>query len=64
MKKTVVIDDNLMEQAMILSGIKTKKAVVEAALKAFIQMQQQLTIRQFRGKLKWEGDLAQMRLNE
>lgn len=61
MRTNIVIDDTLMEQAMNLSGLDTKKAVVEEALKVFIQIQQQLLIRQFRGKLHWEGDLEQMR---
>lgn len=64
MKTTIVIDEILMTQAMNLSGLNSKKAVVEEALKVFIQIQQQLFIRQFRGELKWEGDLAQMRLDE
>ena len=57
MRTNIVIDDALMTQAMSLSGLETKKAVVEEALKIFIQIQQQLLIRNFRGKLKWEGDL-------
>ncbi|WP_421800513.1 type II toxin-antitoxin system VapB family antitoxin [Haliscomenobacter sp.] len=64
MRTNIVIDDALMTQAMSLSGLETKKAVVEEALKVFIQIQQQLKIRNFRGKLKWEGDLEQMRLNQ
>ena len=64
MKTTIVIDDALTNQAMSLSGLETKKAVVEEALKVFIQIQQQLLIRNFRGKLKWEGDLEQMRLDQ
>jgi Arc/MetJ family transcription regulator len=64
MRTNIVIDDALMTQAMSLSGLETKKAVVEEALKVFIQIQQQLKIRNFRGKLKWEGDLEQMRLDQ
>jgi Arc/MetJ family transcription regulator len=64
MRTNIVIDDALMTQAMSLSGLETKKAVVEEALKVFIQIQQQLLIRNFRGKLKWEGDLEQMRLDQ
>ena len=60
MKTTIIIYDVLMTQVMSLSGLETKKAVVEEALKVFIQIQQQLLIRNFRGKLKWEGDLEQM----
>lgn len=64
MRTNIVIDDTLMEQAMNLSGLDTKKAVVEEALKVFIQIQQQLLIRQFRGKLQWDGDLAQLRQDQ
>lgn len=46
-----------METALNFSGLKTKKAVIEAALKLFVQLEQQRQIKQWRGKLKWEGDL-------
>lgn len=56
MKITIVIDA-LMNQAISLNGLKTPEAIVEEALKAFIQIQQQLMIRSFREKLIWKGDL-------
>jgi Arc/MetJ family transcription regulator len=37
MRTTIDIDDTLMRKAMRLSGLTTKKAVVEAALRLFIQ---------------------------
>jgi Arc/MetJ family transcription regulator len=64
MRTNIVIDDTLMERALTLSGLNTKKAVVEAALKLFIQIQQQAALRELRGKLQWEGDLEQMRLDQ
>ncbi len=64
MRTNIVIDDTLMERALTLSGLSTKKAVVEAALKLFIQIQQQAALRELRGKLQWEGDLEQMRLDQ
>lgn len=63
MRTNVVIEKQLMETALNLSGLKTKKAVIEAALKLFVQLEQQRQIKQWRGKLKWEGDLNQMRLD-
>lgn len=63
MRTNIVIDDILMQKALELSGLDTKKAVVEAALKLFIQIRQQASLRELRGKLKWEGDLEQMRLD-
>ena len=64
MRTNIVIDDQLMDEAMEISGMKTKKATVEAALRQFIQLKKQSEIRLWRGKLKWEGDLEKMRLNQ
>lgn len=64
MRTNIVIDNQLMETALKISGLKTKKAVVDAALKVFVKLEQQKQIKQWRGKLKWEGDLEQMRLDE
>jgi Arc/MetJ family transcription regulator len=57
MRTTIDIDDALMRKAMRLSGLTTKKAVVESALRLLIQTRSQLGIRQLKGKIKWEGNL-------
>ena len=62
-RTNINIDDELMSEAMILSRLKTKKAVVETGLRLLIQMKKQERIRGLRGKLKWEGDLEAMRLD-
>ncbi|HOY19756.1 MAG TPA: type II toxin-antitoxin system VapB family antitoxin [Haliscomenobacter sp.] len=64
MRTNIVIDDQLMDQAISLSGLETKKAVMEQALKLYIQLLQQAAIRELRGKLHWEGNLEQMRLDQ
>jgi Arc/MetJ family transcription regulator len=61
MRTNIVIDDELMEQALRASGLPTKKAVVEAGLRLLIQVQSQAGIRRLRGKVRWEGDLDQLR---
>ena len=61
MRTNIVIDDDIMDKAIQLGGAKTKKAVVEEALKLFIQLKGQLKIRDLKGKLHWEGDLNLMR---
>jgi len=40
----IEIDQQLMDTALELSGLKTKKNVVEAALNIFIQLEQQRQI--------------------
>lgn len=61
MRTNIVIDDELMGKAMLLTGIKTKKEVVEEALRVLIRQSEQKTILGLRGKIKWEGDLNEMR---
>jgi Arc/MetJ family transcription regulator len=61
MRTNIVIDDELMEQALKVSGLPTKKAVVEAGLQLLIQVKGQSGVRRLRGKVKWEGDLDEMR---
>jgi len=63
MRTNIVVDDNLMAEALQLSDTKTKKGVVENALKLFVQVKRQEKIRKLRGKLNWEGNLSEMRLD-
>jgi Arc/MetJ family transcription regulator len=61
MRTNVVIDDQLMADAMECTGLMTKKAVVEEALRTLVQLKAQERVRSLRGKLQWEGDLNAMR---
>ncbi len=61
MRTNIVVDDKLMSEAIKLSNIKTKKGVVDTALKLLVQIKKQESIRVLKGKLNWEGDLATMR---
>ena len=63
MRTNIVIDDDYMNEAMALSKIKTKKAIVETGLKLLVQIKKQEQLRSLRGKLKWEGDPEAMRLD-
>ena len=64
MRTNIVIDDKLMDEAMALTRLETKKAVVEAGLKLLIQIKKQERLKRLRGKLRWDGDLDAMRLDE
>lgn len=64
MRTDIVIDDQLIAEAQRLTGITTKKGVVEAALKLLVQLKRQETVKAWRGKLQWEEDLESMRLDE
>ncbi len=61
MRTNIVIDDDLMNDAIRLTGVKTKREAVELALKSLIELKKQENFKSFRGKLKWEGNLDDMR---
>ncbi len=61
MRTNIVLDEELVAEAMRRTGLKTKRAVVEEALKTLVRLKRQEEIRQLRGKLHWEGDLDEMR---
>jgi Arc/MetJ family transcription regulator len=61
MRTNVVIDDELMAAALESTGLKTKKAVIEEALRTLVQLKNQEQVRSLRGKLQWEGDLNTLR---
>jgi len=64
MRTNVVIDDNLMASALEISGMKTKKDAIEAGLKLLVKFNRQAKIRDLRGKLKWIGNLDEMRTDK
>jgi len=64
MRTNIEIDDKLMRDAIKITGARTKKAAVEAAMRLTVQLHKQ---NEAMGKLwgmGWEGDLNAMRENE
>jgi Arc/MetJ family transcription regulator len=61
MRTNIEIDDQLMDQALALSKVKTKRELVDKALRLYVKRLQQLNILALRGKVAWEGDLTEMR---
>jgi len=64
MRTNIVIDDDLIDRVMKLTGIRTKREAVEMGLKALLKLKKQESIRSFRGKLEWQGDLDDMRTDK
>jgi Arc/MetJ family transcription regulator len=61
MRTNIDIDDDLIKEAIAVTGAKTKKDVVTEALRLLVRTRQQASIKKLRGKLKWEGSLDEMR---
>lgn len=61
MRTNIDIDDDLLNEAREVAGTDTKKATVEFALRELIRRRNRQRIRGLRGKVDWQGDLAEMR---
>lgn len=61
MRTNIEIDDRLMQDALRMTGLKTKRDVVETGLRTLLRLCEQQKIRALRGKLDWQGDLDAMR---
>ena len=58
-RTNIEIDDALVEKAMRLTGARTKREVVDLALRRLVQKGQLYrSIRRLRGRLTWEGDIG------
>jgi Arc/MetJ family transcription regulator len=61
MRTNIVLDDDLVERAQELTGIKTKRAVIHEALRTLVLLREQAAARSLRGKVHWEGNLDEQR---
>jgi Arc/MetJ family transcription regulator len=61
MRTNIEIDDKLMKEAMRSANTKTKRETVETALRMLVRLKRQEGIRRLRGKIKWEGNLDELR---
>ncbi len=61
MRTNIVIDDQLMAEAMAVSGLRTKRETVETALRTLIRIRRQADVLALAGTVDWVGDLDAMR---
>ncbi len=52
MRTNIVIDDTLIEEAMTLSKLKTKREVVHRALEGYVRVLKKKDLRALRGKVR------------
>ena len=61
MRANVVIDDQLMQDVLRATGLKTTREAVEEGLRTLLRLERQGEIRKLRGRLDWKGDPDEMR---
>jgi len=60
-RTNIEIDDQLMLDTLAVTGLKTKREAVELGLRTLLKLKRQEELRDVRGKLKWRGNLDDMR---
>lgn len=60
-KTTLMVDEELLEEAIRLSGEKTYSGAVNRALAELVRRIQARQILDLRGSGLWEGDIGEMR---
>ena len=61
MRTNIEIDDELLQEALRVSGLKIKRAVVEAGLRMLLRLKRQEDILSLVGKVHWEANLDESR---
>lgn len=61
MKTNIDLDERLVDQAQRITGLKTKKELVNHALSELVRRNDQKAILRLRGKISWTGDLQTLR---
>jgi len=60
-RTNIDLDEILVAEAMKLTRKKTKKELVNYALEELVRKKKRKKLLEFEGKVKWSGNLAEMR---
>lgn len=61
MRTHVDLDEVLIDEVVALGGFPSKKAAIHAALADYVKTMKRRKLLSLRGKVPWQGDLAQLR---
>ena len=61
MQTSEIYADELMRKALLLSGYKDERIVLDESIRLFIAFQAQNKLAKLRGNVSWEGDLESLR---
>ena len=64
MRTNVVLDDDLVNEAIRLSGIKTKKEVISFALQEFVTARKRRNLLELEGRIKFMDDYDYQAMRE
>ena len=62
MKRTnIVMDESLVRQGLKVTGLKTRRALVQHALEELVRREKQTDLLALEGQVSWMGNLAELR---
>ena len=64
MRTNIVLDENLVKEALKLSGVKTKKDLIHLALKEFVENKRRLNLLDLEGKIEFSKGYNYKRLRD
>lgn len=62
-RTNIVLDDTLVSKGLKITGLRTKKELVDLALRELVRKEDQKSILSLEGRFLWEGDLNENRKN-
>jgi Arc/MetJ family transcription regulator len=62
-RTNIEINDQLAREAQKLTGLKTKRAIVDRALELLVRTEKRKGLLRYYGRGVWKGDLRAMRRN-
>ena len=57
----IIIDKSLVKAALRATGLKTRRELVDYALRELLRRESQKEILELKGKVTWQGDIKAMR---
>jgi Arc/MetJ family transcription regulator len=61
MRTNIVLDERLVTRGLRATGLKTRRALVDHALRELLRHEAQAGLLKLKGNVDWEGDLVGMR---
>lgn len=56
-RTNVVLDDKLVAQCQAVTGISTRRSLIDHALQELLRHERQKAVLELKGKIAWQGDL-------
>ncbi|MCX7008031.1 MAG: type II toxin-antitoxin system VapB family antitoxin [Kiritimatiellaeota bacterium] len=60
-RTNVVLDDDLVAQCQAVTGIPTRRSLIDHALQELLRHERQKTVLELKGRIAWQGDLSAWR---